>query len=212
DNVDLAISAVKQRLAVAFDGVPAETRAATPDGQTVYLRPRPGASRMYPETDIPPIVITRESLQTLAGKVPQPWDQLVDSLSKKYALNHKLANQILDSDYLELFYEIIDKTGANPTFVSSKLTEDIVSLTRKGWDPSTLTGNMILEIFYKLQNTLIAKESVIEIFEVLMKKDAFTVDEAIKKIGATSITDDELSASLERIIDQNVEIVRLKGS
>lgn len=34
-------------------GVPSEVRRANPDGTTSYLRPMPGAARMYPETDIP---------------------------------------------------------------------------------------------------------------------------------------------------------------
>src|SRR5581483_10810957 len=41
-----AILALKYRLEAAFKGPPAETRAATPDGQTIFLRPRPGSSRM----------------------------------------------------------------------------------------------------------------------------------------------------------------------
>ena len=36
-------------------GVQKEVRRVTPEGKTRYLRPMPGASRMYPETDIPPV-------------------------------------------------------------------------------------------------------------------------------------------------------------
>ena len=44
-------------------GIPIDTRLATQSGETKFLRPRPGAARMYPETDIPPIIITKKELQ-----------------------------------------------------------------------------------------------------------------------------------------------------
>ena len=46
------------RINEARKGVPAETRLATQIGETVFLRPRPGPSRMYPETDIPAIIVS----------------------------------------------------------------------------------------------------------------------------------------------------------
>jgi glutamyl-tRNA(Gln) amidotransferase subunit E (EC 6.3.5.7) len=55
-----AVDVVAQRLRQAFEGVPEETRAANPDGTTRFMRPRPGAARMYPETDLPPVRITIE--------------------------------------------------------------------------------------------------------------------------------------------------------
>ena len=48
-KLDYAIDSIIKRIQDAVNGVPAETRAATQDGETVFLRPRPGASRMYPK-------------------------------------------------------------------------------------------------------------------------------------------------------------------
>jgi glutamyl-tRNA(Gln) amidotransferase subunit E len=211
DKVEFASAAIIQRLKAAVDGVPAETRAATTDGMTVFLRPRPGAARMYPETDIPTIPVTSSALQALEDKVPRSWDEIGDSLGKKYGLNKKLANQIFDSDYLDVFEEITRRTKVQPTFVASKLTEDVTSLQRQGLDPSVLTDAMLVEIFGKLDAGTIAKESIVVIFEKLMKKEAHTVDEAIKAAGVSSISDEELSAGLDRIIDNNMAIVKEKG-
>lgn len=211
DRVKFASEAIIRRLQAAIDGVPAETRAATPDGKTVFLRPRPGAARMYPETDIPTIPVTGELLGSLKDKVPRPWDEIVDALAKKHGINKKLANQIFDSDYLQVFEEVVSSTKVQPTFVASKLTEDVTSLQRQGLDPVALTDAVITEVFAKLDAGKIAKESVIVIFEKLMKGDAKTVDEAIKAAGISSISDEELSAGLDRIINENMAIVKEKG-
>ena len=70
ENVLDALKAVVERAQEAVAGVPAETRTAKEDATTRYMRPRPGAARMYPETDIPPTPDNRpingESSQKLA--------------------------------------------------------------------------------------------------------------------------------------------------
>jgi len=55
ETADLAIEAAAERAETAIEGVPEETRGANDDGTTRYLRPLPGAARMYPETDVPPV-------------------------------------------------------------------------------------------------------------------------------------------------------------
>jgi len=211
EKVAFAADAITRRLQAALAGVPAETRAATLDGRTVFSRPRPGAARMYPETDIPTIPVTGRALDALADRVPRPWDEVVDSIAKKHGLNKKLASQVFDSDYLAIFEEIVASTKVQPTFVASKLTEDVTSLQRQGLDPAALTDQIITEVFAKLDAGAIAKESVILIFEKLMKKEAGTVDDAIKALGVSSISDDELAAALDKVISDNVAQVREKG-
>jgi glutamyl-tRNA(Gln) amidotransferase subunit E len=229
DKVKFASNAIIRRLKAAVDGVPAETRAATAEGKTVFLRPRPGAARMYPETDILPIAVTNSMLVSLADKVPRHWDEIVDSLAKKYNLNKKLASQVFDSDYLNVFEEIASKTKVQPTFIASKLTEDLTSLQRQGLDASVLTDDVIKDIFTRLDNGSITKESVVLIFEKLMKKEptivkivneqvnvkeaveAKSVDEAIEAAGASLISDEELSKGLDKIIRDNMTIIKEKG-
>jgi glutamyl-tRNA(Gln) amidotransferase subunit E len=151
-------------------------------------------------------------LKALEDKVPRSWDEIVDLIAKKYSLNKKLASQIFDSDYLAAFEEIAGSTKVQPTFVASKLTEDITSLQRQGLDPSILTDEIIEDVFSRLDSGSIAKESVILIFEKLMKKEAKTVDEAIKSAGVSSISDDELSTGLDKIINANRVIIKEKGN
>lgn len=212
EKVGFASDAIIRRLQAAINGVPAETRAATPDGKTVFLRPRPGAARMYPETDIPTIPVTDSMLKELEDRVPRSWDEIVDSLAKKYGLNKKLASQIFDSDYLAVFEGIAGRIkNISPTFVASKLTEDITSLQRQGLDPAALTDEALTEIFLKVDGGAIAKESAVVILQKLMAKEARSVDDAIKQSGATSMGDDELGAGLDKIIDDNMAVVKEKG-
>ena len=58
-NAKDALKAIVERTRIALKIIPEETRAANPDGTSSYMRPRPGAARMYPETDVPPIKLTK---------------------------------------------------------------------------------------------------------------------------------------------------------
>ena len=211
-KVEPAASAVVSRLKAALKGVIAETRAATPDGQTIHLRPRPGAARMYPETDIPTIAVTSELLRSLEDKIPRPWDEQVDRIAEKYGINSKLASQIFDSEYLAIFEELAEKTKVPPTFIASKLTEDLVGLQRQGLDPSLLAQDAISETFSLLDSGLIAKESVVPIFEKLMRREAGSVAEAVSATGASSVGDEELGKILDKVINENMAVVKEKGS
>ena len=82
---------------------------ATQAGETKFLRPRPGAARMYPETDIPPVLISKEELEDAEKNIPKSWDESIKELQTKHKINPQLAEQIFDSRYIELFEEIVEK-------------------------------------------------------------------------------------------------------
>ena len=226
NKIDNLIDPLIKRIIQFKLGVIAETRSVTLDGTTIFSRPRPGSSRMYPETDIVPIPIEPELFDRLKDKIPLPWNDLIKRIMKKYDLNKKLSEQIFDSDYYDLFENIVrtdaftsttsttskPHTTLTPTFVASKLTEDIVSLTRNNLDKSLLTDEMILEIFDRLEKQLIAKESVILIFEKLMKGESVSVQEAINSLNLTKMDDTELYSLLDKLFNDNITIIKEKGS
>ena len=73
-DVHTAEQEVRLRYADALDGVPLETRQPFSDGSTDFERILPGPDRMYPDTDSPPIRMTRQRVQRLTDSLPDaPW-------------------------------------------------------------------------------------------------------------------------------------------
>jgi len=62
NRAERALQAVIVRANDALQGVPKEVRRANTDGTTSYIRPIPGAARMYPETDVLPIRLTKDMI------------------------------------------------------------------------------------------------------------------------------------------------------
>lgn len=211
DKLESVIQAVIRRLNIVLDGVPAETRAATFDGKTVYSRPRPGAARMYPETDIPPIPVDSSSIDSLSSMVPIPWDEMVNLTAKKYNLNQKLAEQVYDSNYFELFQKVVGIVKKiPPTFIASKLTEDLVNFERQGLDTDLLTDEIIIDTFRKLEEGVLGKESVILIFEKIMKQEAASVAQAIDVLGIAGLTTQQLEEIIAKILEDNISTIMQK--
>ena len=206
-KIDLAIESIINRINFANKGVPAETRLATPNGDTVFLRPRPGASRMYPETDVPPIIVTKKELEVAESKIPKSWDESLKELQEKYNLNFQLAEQVFDSQYIDLFEKISSKTQINPTFVASILCSSITNLERNGLNSKLLTNEEIEKTFEYLQNRKITKESIEIIFENIMAGKSNSLDEAIKNTSIETLDEAKLEEIIEKITNENKGII-----
>ena len=206
-KIDLAIESIINRINSAIKGVPAETRLATPNADTVFLRPRPGASRMYPETDVPPIIVTKKELEVAESNIPKSWDESLKELQEKYNLNFQLAEQVFDSPYIDLFEKISSKTQNNPTFVASILCSSITNLERNGLNSMLLTNEEIEKTFEYLQDGKITKEAIEMIFENIMAGNSNSLDEAIKNTSIETLDEAKLEEIIEKITNENKGII-----
>jgi len=193
-------------------GIPKDTRLATQSGETKFLRPRPGASRMYPETDIPPISISENEINFAIKNIPKSWDESLLHIQKTYNLNSQLSEQIFDSQYFDLFEKICTDKKSSPTFVASILCSTITNLERQGLDSSKLTSDHIHKSFELLNENKITKESIEMIFENIMSKNAKSVDDAIKMASLTSVDEIELNKIIDNIIQKNTNLIKNQGS
>ena len=211
-KINIVYDPLIRRIRQFKHGVIAETRSATMDGSTIFSRPRSGSSRMYPETDILPIPVDSTLLYDLKQKTPLSWSELINQIMQKYSLNKTLSEHIFDSQYFDIFEKISSiSKNITPTFIASKLTEDIVGLSRNSLDKSLLTDDILVEIFDKLDKGSIAKESVNLIFEKIMKKESRSVKDALDLLNLNEIKDDELNKILDKILKDNVHVIEEKG-
>jgi Glu-tRNA(Gln) amidotransferase subunit E-like FAD-binding protein len=96
-----------------------EVRKAEPNGTTTFLRPMPGSSRMYPETDLPLIKIENKLLNEIKKELPRLKQEISLELKEK-GLNQELAKLILQENKLEDFKALI-KLADKPNLVAKLL-------------------------------------------------------------------------------------------
>ena len=206
-----AADALISRLRNVTEGVPAETRAASIDGETTFLRPRPGSARMYPETDIPLIVVSNDLLSRLRKLVPEPWEKLVQDFANVYDLPAQLAEPLYDSDRRELFEKVIKETQLPTTLVASLLVDTFLALSRSGVVVEALKDDRMFEVFTALKRGDFAKEAVPEILREMAASPGASLDELLRKKGISAINREELERIVSELLAQNHELIRQKG-
>jgi glutamyl-tRNA(Gln) amidotransferase subunit E len=134
-----ATTEIADRIREACTGVPNETRQHLREGLTDFERILPGADRMYPDTDHPPLKIMRERVETIKLKLPEPTYE-VEERFMKYGLPEDTIGELALSSHIGLV-DRLAKDGADMKLVGRLLGQTARSLRRQGVDLSGITDD-----------------------------------------------------------------------
>jgi Glu-tRNA(Gln) amidotransferase subunit E-like FAD-binding protein len=149
-----------------------QVRKAMPDGSTEFLRPMPGASRMYPETDLPLLRIKKDFIDETKRSLPKLSSELTNEL-KRFGLHEELISLILKDKKIEEFKELMNIIK-NPELVAKVL----VLYPRELASKNDLSEEKIKDI--------LNKDIIVGILEAIQKK---------------KITDRQVKETMERVIN-----------
>jgi len=198
DKADIArkalLSAVSRANMEMQITVPKEVRKAEEDGTTTFLRPLPGAARLYPETDVLPIKVDRGILKLLKENLPELWEDKIERFVKEYKINKDIAAQLVKSGKSDLF-ECSVKLGFDPNLVFRVLTSMISEIEDEGIKMDGLTDELLLEIFKKSPKN-ISKEALYDALKTAAKTGK------IETFG-TGLSDSDLKEIIKEIISKN---------
>lgn len=115
DDMPTALETIEERCMMAFQGVPNETRKSFEDGTTIFERVLPGADRMYPDTDSPPISLKDSYIDKLKKRLPE---DVIDRYNKLKAWNvpEDTYTYIFRKDLFPLIERIINELNVPPAF------------------------------------------------------------------------------------------------
>lgn len=143
----------------------AHVRKAESDLSTTFLRPMPGAARLYPETDILPIRVTEEMLNV---KIPELLDDKIAKIQETSGLDEGEVKILIKNDLLEIFEEFSKELSAKEVFSIIYTTpQDLKS--RKELDISKLTEDNFKEVVSKRKDNTITKDKVADILSLMIE-------------------------------------------
>lgn len=162
-----ALEAAFNRCLKLQEGIPEETRRA--EGEiSVFMRPLPGSSRMYPETDISPIQITPDLLLLAQNSLPE---SQIDKKKKYLAwgLNEQIADKMIKSQDFERFERFAKENQASSQVIALTLLETIISLRRENILVEILTEDDLSAIFALFSQNKITKAAIPELIKAKCK-------------------------------------------
>ncbi|MEK6898256.1 MAG: Glu-tRNA(Gln) amidotransferase subunit GatE [Nanoarchaeota archaeon] len=99
--------------------VKSEVRKVLLNGETEFLRPMPGAARMYPETDLPLLKISRELINEIKKNLPKLKAEVEEELKGK-GLEEEMIKLLFKRKKIEEFKEFLNLLN-NPKLIAKML-------------------------------------------------------------------------------------------
>jgi glutamyl-tRNA(Gln) amidotransferase subunit E len=186
-----AMKKVVERLKIALDGVPQETRRLLPDGNTEFLRVIHGKERIYPDTDTPPIVISQELVEKSRKAVgKRPWE-VYEELHSKYRFIQSQVDLLIRGEKVDKFYEFVEKLKLESSVAYHLLIELPRSCRRKGLKMNT---HIMKQLAEGLSRNLIIREQIDSITEVFDREPSILIDEALNRLQVSHLTKEQFDA------------------
>jgi glutamyl-tRNA(Gln) amidotransferase subunit E len=192
-------------MALADVPVPEETRKMLEGGSTAYMRPLPGAARMYPETDVLPVIIDDERWNALT--VPELLTAKTKRYAQEYEIEPNYAAQLASSEKLPLFERAV-REGIKPKLAAFTILSTTTELRREGVEIRNVPDDAYLAIWHAVQDVRAAKEAIPDLIRSVASGS--TVEAALNKI-VPSISRDELESLVRKIIAQRSDFITQKG-
>jgi glutamyl-tRNA(Gln) amidotransferase subunit E len=197
EKVTRALGAVLERANLALEGVPKEVRKANPDATTSFLRPMPGAARMYPETDVPAITITKEYLEGV--EIPER----IEDKAKRYVskgIGQDLADLVARSDKAQFFEHLLEKyPSLKPAYIAETIMGAVKTVKRQFGVDVNPAEHDFEALFDAISKEEVPKENVLEILK--QNKPVESIIDDYKMMS-----DDELEQEIQHIVGRNKDM------
>ncbi len=202
-----ALEVVLKRCKQCLKGVPEETRNALEDANTEYSRPLAGAARMYPETDLAPVIVEEKSLESLKKKLPLTVKER-EKLYQKQGLSENLVKEMKLSNYA-CFFEKLLKKGVNATLAATTLLQGLTHLRREGH--SQISKEMVEKALLLEKEKKLSKDVLLEFLKEWSKTPEASVEAVLKERSLEKATDSKIRAVVAKIVKKNTALVKEKG-
>ena len=197
---------------MAIQGVPEEVRRVKGDNTSEFMRPMPGAARMYPETDVPPVKLTRELID--AAPVPELPQKRIRRYTRDLKLSMQQARQLI-SEGLEWNFEYIvsllqGSARENARLIASVLLNILPELRRDGVEVGRLEPEDIVDVITEFRNGTYSRDAIADVLREMVNTGK-SAKETAYSLGIVSVSQEDVEEVIRRVVNERVEFVRKRG-
>lgn len=190
-EIDRQINLIK-----AKKEVKKEVRKAEPDFTTSFLRPMPGSARMYPETDVRSVDVSKSMIDSI--KIPDLINDRVSEIEKKYSLSRDIAESVIKKNInLESF--VVKYPNIPARFIAETIINSPKEIKKRySLDIDILSA--VSPVFDMLNAGKINREAVFEILLVIAqgKKPDYS--------AYSAVSEEEIRKEIRKIMSEGKKI------
>ncbi len=180
---------------ISLSKINQEVRKANEDLTTSFLRPMPGPERMYPETDIPVITITKERIEKI--KLPELITAKTLRLEKDYKLNPEQAREVIRAG-IDLDFYVNEYQNVEPSLIVRVLIEAPKELkSRFNLPVEKLKDSDFKFLLSALNTKAVNKEAILDVLSKLVQGHRVTLDDY------KQVSEDKLEHEVKDTISKN---------
>ncbi len=154
-----------------------EVRKVEPDFSTSFLRPMPGAARMYPETDIPLIRPLVEGIKKV-----ELIDEKIEALEERYKISSELAREMVKQGSINFDEYVAEFKHVEPSFIANAIISIPKEIkARLALDSSLISHDDVKEALNFLNEGLVSKEAVFELLADVARGRPMDIDKFKKE-------------------------------
>jgi aspartyl-tRNA(Asn)/glutamyl-tRNA(Gln) amidotransferase subunit B len=184
------------------------------DGKTFSQRSKEEAHdyRYFPEPDLPPLLVSKEWIASIAASLPELPDQKRTRYTQELALSAEKAEVLIqDSSVCTFFEELVSHAPTvNAAVLANWVLGDIFSWMNESGEHITelkISASDLAEIIQFQQEQVVNKNTAKEVLKEMLQTGT-SAQEIIQKKGLEQITSDvKIEGYIQEVLEKNPEEV-----
>jgi glutamyl-tRNA(Gln) amidotransferase subunit E len=187
--------------------VPNETRKSFEDGTTIFERVLPGADRMYPDTDSPPIPLPDEYISTLSENLPQDVIERYRQL-RKWNVPESNDTYIFKRNLFPLVQKIVSELEYDPRWLGRFFGQEmkhIEGTVDKGKD---FNYDKVFDLLNFMKQNKISSELAPRMLKVLYHYPKMDFESILNTIKFKKYSEEEIVSKIPFLKDKFAGVSR----
>lgn len=193
-DIKTALETIEERVKLAFEGVPNETRKSMPDGTTIFERVLPGPDRMYPDTDSKPIAISQEFIDDACKDSPPGLDYRFKQL-KDWKVPKDCYIYILKNNLMPLIEKISQDFNISSKLICLLFAQTIKNL--EGKYDRDFEFEIIYDLVKFIQYRKLEFDIIYLMLPVLYKNPKIAFESILTLISYREMTKEEILKEID---------------
>ncbi len=205
EDMPTALETIEERCIMAMAGVPEESRKSFKDGTTIFERVLPGADRMYPDTDSPPIPLTEEYIASISETLPVDICDRYEQLAN-WGIPEDAHEYILKKNIVPLIEQIDQELGISPKWTGIFLAHRLRNVENKSRFSKEFEYSMVFDMLLYLKENHLDLELAKKMLWELYRHPKMDFDSILTTLHFKKVPKAEIEARIPFLREKYKEI------